>query len=52
MRQCFIAQILHKEKGCLKLVYSGYQALIAIGVNLFQTIIGRYVLLAEKIRFK
>ena len=52
MRQCFFAQIVHKEKGCLKLVYSGYLALIEIGVNLFQMLVGRYVLLAEKIRFE
>ena len=50
MRQFLCA--VHKEKGCLKLVYSGYLALIEIGVNFLQTLVGRYVLLAEKIRFK
>ena len=48
MRQCFFAQLVHKEKGCLKLVYSGYLALIEIGVNLFQTLVGRSVLLEKK----
>ena len=44
MRQCFSAQIVHKEKGCLKLVYSGYLALIEIGISLFKTLVDRYVL--------
>ena len=50
--QCFFAQIVHEEKGCLKLVYSGYLALIEIGVNLFQTLVDRYMREAEKIRFE
>ena len=44
----FFAQVVNTGKGILKLVYSGYLALIEIGVNLFQMLVGRYVILRSR----